>query len=113
MWIKHIVVMTIGRRRLCEASRAASNTDTPCNWRSRANSTIRIAFLQARPTSTTNPICVKRLSCPRTKTPASALQLSFVEAGVDLKEDVVLADKTPLFEEDLHQVAADSRLNLH
>ena len=33
-------------------------------WSSRANSTIRIAFLQARPTSTRNPICVKMLLSP-------------------------------------------------
>ena len=33
-------------------------------WSSRANSTIRIAFLQARPMSTRNPIWVKMLLSP-------------------------------------------------
>ena len=59
--MKHIVVITIGRSRTTAASRAASNRPTPCSWRSRAKSTIRMAFLHANPISTTKPICVKRL----------------------------------------------------
>ena len=45
----------------------------PWCWRSRANSTIRIAFLHASPTSTINPIWVKMLlSPPLSHTPAIA-----------------------------------------
>ena len=52
-------VMTIGRKRNRLASTAASWSGFPscCRWR--ANSTIRMAFLQARPTSTRKPICTK------------------------------------------------------
>ena len=41
-------VMTMGRNRLRVASIAASSMDMPPWWRSRANSTISMAFLLAR-----------------------------------------------------------------
>ncbi len=66
-------VIKIGRNRNRLASMTASSRFWPasCNWR--ANSTIRMAFLHARPISTTMPIWVKRLlSKPRAHTPRMA-----------------------------------------
>jgi hypothetical protein len=57
-------VITIGRRRSRQASSAASTIPLPWNSSSRANSTIRIAFLQAKPISTTNPTWTKVLLSP-------------------------------------------------
>ena len=57
-------VIRIGRSRSRAASSAASTVASPWISRSRANSTIRIAFLQARPTSTIRPIWVKMLLSP-------------------------------------------------
>ena len=54
-------VITIGRSRTRAASTAASKIEAPSSCRSRANSTIKMAFLHARPTSTTNPTCTKML----------------------------------------------------
>ena len=51
--------MTIGRRRSLLASTAASKRLQPACFRYRAVSTIRIAFLAARPTRTMNPTCTK------------------------------------------------------
>ena len=66
-------VIRIGRNRNREASTAASCRSTPASICCLAYSTIRIAFLQARPTSTTNPIWVKiLLSMLRRKTPEMA-----------------------------------------
>ena len=48
-------VIRIGRRRVRAASTAASNRLIPSSSACLANSTIRIAFLAARPTSTTKP----------------------------------------------------------
>ena len=50
-------VMRIGRNRNFAPSMAASLTLTPCWCRCTANSTMRIAFLAARPISMTRPIC--------------------------------------------------------
>ena len=52
-------VIRIGRSRSRAASTAASNRLTPSCCRSRANWTMRMAFLAARPTSTTKPTCTK------------------------------------------------------
>ncbi|MCY1247464.1 hypothetical protein D9M72_608000 [compost metagenome] len=57
-------VMTIGRRRRRQASSAASTIPLPPISSSRANSTIRIAFLHARPISTTRPTCTNTLLSP-------------------------------------------------
>ena len=54
-------VIRIGRRRNFTAASVASRRDRPDSRLCLANSTIRIAFLLARPTSTTKPICVKML----------------------------------------------------
>ncbi len=52
---------------------AASNGDMPSSCLRLANSTIKIAFLHARPTSTIKPICVKMLlSLPLSQTPVMA-----------------------------------------
>src|SRR6185369_15982953 len=64
-------VINMGRKRKRHASTAASITPIPCSTRSRANSTIRIAFLHASPTRTMNPICVSTLlSQPASRTPS-------------------------------------------
>ena len=52
-------VIRIGRSRSRHASRVATNRGCPSSCNCWANSTIRIAFLHARPTSTTSPICTK------------------------------------------------------
>ena len=57
-------VIRIGRRRSFTASSVASRRGRPASRFILANSTIRIAFLLARPTSTTKPICVKMLMSP-------------------------------------------------
>ncbi len=57
-------VIRIGRRRSRLASMAACTGVRPANSSSRANSTIRMAFLADRPTSTISPICVKTLLSP-------------------------------------------------
>ena len=54
-------VIRIGRSRSWHASSVASKRGSPSSCCCLANSTIRIAFLLARPTSTTKPICVKML----------------------------------------------------
>src|SRR5207253_4119218 len=55
-------VIRIGLRRSFDASLVASNTERPSMCNCLANSTTRIAFLHARPTSTTSPICTKMFS---------------------------------------------------
>jgi hypothetical protein len=64
-------VIRIGRSRSRHASVVASRSGLP-SWDScRANSTMRMAFLHARPTSTTKPICTKMFIGRRlTNTPA-------------------------------------------
>ena len=65
-----IDVIRIGRSRKRLASIAARIGVRPANSSSRANSTIRIAFLAERPTSTIKPIWVKTLLSPfDTQTP--------------------------------------------
>ena len=59
-----IDVIRIGRSRKRQASITASRIDLPCSSSSFANSTIRIAFLHARPTSTTSATCVKMFKSP-------------------------------------------------
>ncbi len=49
-------VIRIGRSRTLAPCSAASASDAPCSRRALANSTIRIAFLAARPISMTTPI---------------------------------------------------------
>ena len=53
--------MRIGRNRSRHASSVAVDARRPSSRCALANSTIRIAFLQARPISTTKPTCVKML----------------------------------------------------
>ena len=66
-------VIRIGRSRSFAASSTASAAVAPASCRCLANSTIRIAFLAARPIRTTRPICVKMLlSRPASQTPAIA-----------------------------------------
>ena len=55
-------VIRIGRSRVRAASTAASNRLMPSSSACLANSTIRIAFLAASPTSTTNPTCARMLT---------------------------------------------------
>ena len=57
-------VITIGRSRSRQASTAASTIPRPRCSNSRANSTIRMAFLQASPINTTRPILTKMLLSP-------------------------------------------------
>ena len=54
-------VITMGRNRNRQASSVACRRDSPCSRLLLANSTIKIAFLLASPTSTTKPIRVKML----------------------------------------------------
>ena len=54
-------VMRIGRKRSFAASLAASTGDLPFSDSTLANSTIRIAFLAARPISMTSPIWANTL----------------------------------------------------
>src|SRR5258708_3127663 len=58
-------VMRIGRSRTRAASTAASSREAPSCWRSRANWTMRMAFLAARPTRTTKPPSPKPLTSLR------------------------------------------------
>ena len=68
-----IDVIRIGRSLKRAASMIASQVLAPACSRARANSTIRIAFFAASPTSTMRPICVKMLlSPPASQTPAIA-----------------------------------------
>ena len=65
-------VIRMGRRRVRAAAMAASRASAPAAIAWRANSTIRMAFLAARPISTTMLICVSTLlSRPRHDTPTS------------------------------------------
>src|SRR6267378_148011 len=57
-------VIRIGRSRNRLASIAARTGVRPANSSSRANSTIRMAFLADNPTNTIRPICVKTLLSP-------------------------------------------------
>ena len=64
--MKAIEVIRIGRSRRCAASTAAAKRSRPASSSCLANSTIRMAFLAARPISTMKPTCVRiLLSCPR------------------------------------------------
>ncbi len=68
-----MLVMRIGRRRSLAASTAARAGSNPSSCFALANSTIKIAFLAARPISTISPICVNTLlSPPLIMTPAIA-----------------------------------------
>ena len=69
-------VIRIGRRRSFTASSVASRRGRPASRFSLANSTIRIAFLLARPTSTTKPICVKMLMSPPVRQATPVIELS-------------------------------------
>ena len=62
--VKANEVMRIGRRRRRQAAKTASMRFMPRICCSRANSTIKMAFLQARPTRTIKLICVKTLLSP-------------------------------------------------
>ena len=62
--MKAIEVIRMGRSRMRQAWITASSTFSPASSISLANSTMRMAFLHARPTSTTKAICVKRLKSP-------------------------------------------------
>src|SRR5690606_1019105 len=55
--IKAKDVMIMGRNLSFTASRVASSNGIPISTRSFANSTIKIAFLEARPIIVTKPIC--------------------------------------------------------
>jgi hypothetical protein len=59
-----IEVIRIGRRRTAAASTMASCTLRPASRNWLANSTIRMPFFAASPTSMTMPICENRLSVP-------------------------------------------------
>ena len=68
-----MLVIKMGRKRSRQAAMAASKGLSPSSCLRLANSTMRIAFLQARPTSTIKPIWVKMLlSPPLSQTPAMA-----------------------------------------
>ena len=71
--MKAMLVIKMGRSRSLQASSAASTMPMPSCCFSRANSTMRMAFLHARPTSTIRPIWVKMLlSVPFSITPTIA-----------------------------------------
>ena len=73
---KAIDVMRIGLRRVLAAATAASKRVCPASSACFANSTMRIAFLAARPTSTTSPISTRMLrSSPRRLTPIMAAKM--------------------------------------
>ena len=59
-----IDVIKIGRKRRAQASFTASYAEWPASSNSLANSTIKIAFLQAKPTNTTNATWVKIFKSP-------------------------------------------------
>ena len=66
-------VIRIGRSRVRAAMTAASKRSLPCASPWRANSTIRMAFLAASPTSTTKPTWARMLmSMPRASRPLTA-----------------------------------------
>ncbi|SVK02842.1 Uncharacterised protein [Acinetobacter baumannii] len=74
--INAIEVIKIGRKRRRLASTAALKAVAPCISSSLANSTIKMAFLQASPTSTIRPICVKMLLSPAVNhTPVRAAKI--------------------------------------
>ena len=50
------LVMRIGRKRSLAAWIAASRNDSPFPWRTLANSTMRMAFFAASPTTVTRPM---------------------------------------------------------
>src|SRR3990167_8962621 len=62
--MKAKLVIRIGRRRRRQASSTALTRSMPSSCFSLANSTMRMAFLQANPTSTIKPIWVKMLLSP-------------------------------------------------
>ena len=65
-------VIRIGRSRVRAAVTAASPGVAPASSVWRANSTIRIAFFAASPTSTTKPICASTsIAIPRIKSPVT------------------------------------------
>src|SRR5262245_7936624 len=65
-------VIRIGRRRVRAACTAASAEATPSFSFWRANSTMRMAFLAARPTRTTKPICARMsMGMPRASRPVT------------------------------------------
>ena len=68
-------VIRIGRsrRRAALTAAAAGLLPASCAWR--ANSTIRIAFFAASPTSTTKPICA-RMSMGRPRSPSPVTEAS-------------------------------------
>lgn len=55
--MKASAVISTARKRWRAPATAASTIDRPSARCSRANSTIRMAFFAARPTSSTSPIC--------------------------------------------------------
>ncbi len=66
-------VIKMGRSRSLAASWVASRTGIPASCFSRANSTIKIAFLHARPTRTTSPTWTKMFTdVPEARTPTTA-----------------------------------------
>ena len=66
-------VMAMGLSLFFEALLTALTSSSPCSSLCFANSTISIAFLQAKPIKTMNPICViMLLSIPRACTPEIA-----------------------------------------
>ena len=67
-------VITIGRIRSRDASRAASKRGLPSLCSCWANSTTRMAFLHASPTSTTRPIRTKMSRAPPVAQPPSSEQ---------------------------------------
>ena len=68
-------VIRTGRSRTRQASRIACSGVSPSSWRCLANSTIRMAFLQASAASTRKLTCVNTLlSPPVSHTPAIAEQ---------------------------------------
>ncbi|MNT50678.1 hypothetical protein D3C72_1876080 [compost metagenome] len=67
-------VIRMGRNRNRHASTTASSALSPSASRLRANSTMRMAFFAARPTSTMSPIWTNTLlSPPTSQTPMIAL----------------------------------------
>ena len=69
-------VIKIGRKRSRLALRAASRRGVPCSRCCLANSTMRMAFLPASPTSTTKPICVKMFTSRAASTTAPVTEQS-------------------------------------
>src|SRR5258708_7733318 len=107
-------VIRIGRRRKCAASMAASIADFPCASRSRANSTIRIAFVDdktivvSRPTwkKTSFSTCRAEAMARAPRTPSGTTMLTEI-GTVQLSYSAARLKKTTRIESPYRKGACD------